>query len=70
MTFQEQIKTSGISDTIEGLVEELGESCWNAAVLACEDAANNSYDDALFDGVAHEDAFDEAMEAVRGLRAE
>lgn len=70
MTAIELIQESGVEYEIMEEVEKLGQKVWNAAVLACEDAANTRYDEALGEGWTHEEAFDAAMEDVRGLKAE
>lgn len=81
MTFEERIETSGITgartfflecpdEILREIVVDMGRKVWNAAVLACEDAAIRRYEEALEDDFLPGDAFDEAMEAVRGLTTE
>ncbi len=67
MTFEEQDEISGAMEEGRKLVEDMGRKIWNVAVLACEDEAYRRYDEAEEDEFAPGDAFDEAMEAVRGL---
>lgn len=70
MTFDEHHKTSGVEQALGTIVEEMGRKVWNAAVLACEDAAIRRYEEALEDDFLPGAAFDEAMETVRQLEAE
>lgn len=69
MTALKVVRESGIEYTILQEIEDLGEKVWNAAVLACEDAAIRRYEEALEDDFLPGAAFDEAMETMRELEA-